>query len=89
MQVVPKFEPFIGGAPGVYHVELGIELPPLVPDLYTLDFWIGLHNAETFDLILQALTIEIVDSPDPTRSFPYVHAHGAIVPMSTVKIRAS
>jgi hypothetical protein len=88
MHAEPRCEPFIGGEPGTYWVDLTIELPPLVPALYTLDFWIGSHNTETYDWIRQAVTIEIVDSPNPRRSFPYHLAHGSIIPPSTVSVRA-
>jgi lipopolysaccharide transport system ATP-binding protein len=84
MQAEPRCEPFIGGEPGTYCVDLSIELPPLIPGLYTLDLWIGPHNTETYDRIRQAVTIEIVDSPNPTRSFPYYLEHGSIMPTSTL-----
>jgi lipopolysaccharide transport system ATP-binding protein len=86
MQAEPKCEPFIGGSPGIYNVELKIELPPLVPGLYTLDFWIGPHNTETFDRVRQVITVEIDESPNPTRSFPYTLDHGSIVPISTASV---
>jgi len=44
----------------------------LVPAFYTLDFWIGSHNTETYDWIRQAVTVEIADSPNPQRSFPTI-----------------
>src|SRR5262249_17977800 len=55
MQAEPSIEPFIGGAPGTYNVDLTIELPPLVPGIYGLDFWIGPHNRETSDWIRQEI----------------------------------
>jgi hypothetical protein len=87
MQAEPRCEPFIGGAPGVYFVDLTIELPPLVPGLYTLDFWIGSHNTETYDWIRQAVSIEISESPNPGRSYPYHLDHGSIIPTSTATVR--
>ena len=84
MQVQPKYEPFIGGSPGIYRIDLSVELPPVLAGLYTLDFWIGLHQRETFDWIPQAIAIEIVEGPDPTRSLPYLLDHGSIVPISRV-----
>ena len=86
MQAEPKSEPFIGGRPGTYRVDINIELPPLVPGLYTLDFWIGRHNTEASDFIRQAITFELTESPDPARSFPYSLAHGSIVPISTATV---
>jgi len=86
MQVAPKLEAFIGGSPGTYRVELSIVLPPLIPGFYYLDFWIGRYNVDTFDWIQQAVTFEIIDSPDPTRSFPYSLDHGPIAPVATVDV---
>ncbi len=86
MQAEPKSEPFIGGQPGTYCLDLKIELPPLVPGLYTLDFWLGRHNTEPFDFIRQAITVEVTESPSPARTFPYSLAHGSIVPISTASV---
>jgi hypothetical protein len=86
MQVAPKREAFIGSSPGTYRVELSIVLPPLIPGFYYLDFWIGRYNVDTFDWIQQAVTFEIIDSPDPTRSFPYRLDHGPIAPTATVDV---
>jgi lipopolysaccharide transport system ATP-binding protein len=88
MQAVPKSEPFINAAPGLRYVDLSVELPPLVPGNYSLDFWIGPHNAETYDYLHQVVTVQIVDSPSPGRTFPYHSAHGFIVPKSTAVVRA-
>jgi lipopolysaccharide transport system ATP-binding protein len=87
MQVEPRSEPFIGGAPGSHWLDLSIELPALVPGVYYLDFWIGTHNTETCDYIRDALSIEIIDSPNPKRRFPYTQDHGFIVPSSTAQVR--
>jgi lipopolysaccharide transport system ATP-binding protein len=86
MQAEPKAEPFIGGSPGIYSVDLRIELPPVVPGSYTLDFWIGAHYTEPFDWIRQAVTVEVIESPNPTRFFPYTLQHGSIVPISTATV---
>ena len=63
--------PFIGFVPGKYRVELFVDLPPLVPDIYWLKFWIGTHNTRTIDNIRQAVAIEITENPSVQRSFPY------------------
>jgi lipopolysaccharide transport system ATP-binding protein len=84
MQVVPKSEPFIGGSPGSYRIELNIVLPPLIPGFYTLDFWMGLHDTETFDWIRDAATVEVVEGPDPART--YKLENGSIAPASTAKV---
>jgi lipopolysaccharide transport system ATP-binding protein len=87
MQAEPRCHPFIGGKPGTYYVDILVEVPPLVPGFYSVDFWIGSHNTETYDWIRQAVTFEIVDSPNPRRSFPYHLAHGSIIPPSTASVR--
>ncbi|SEE13280.1 ABC-type polysaccharide/polyol phosphate transport system, ATPase component [Rhizobiales bacterium GAS191] len=89
MQAIPKPEPFFGGTPGEYRIDLGIELPPLIPGIYSLDFWVGPHHTETFDHVRRAITIEILDSPIPGRSFPHTPDHGYIAPVSTVSVRSS
>ena len=68
--------------PGKYCVDLSIDLPPLVPGIYWLRFWIGTHNTQTVDHISRAVAIEIVENPTPERSFPYTPDHGSIVPPS-------
>jgi lipopolysaccharide transport system ATP-binding protein len=87
MQVEPRFEPFIGGTPGDHWLDLRVELPALVPGFYYLDFWIGTHNTETCDYIREALSIEIVDSPNSKRKFPFTQDHGFIVLNSTALVR--
>jgi len=86
MQAEPKSEPFIGGAPDLYSLELNIELPPLIPGVYNLDFWIGSHNTQTFDYIRSAVMFEVSDNPSPGRTFPYTPEHGSIVPMSNARV---
>ena len=87
MQAVPRHTPFIGGAPGKYQVEMTIELPPLVPGIYKLEFWIGPHNNENSDYIPNSMMIEIVDSPSAGRSYPHHPDHGFMVPTSTASVR--
>jgi lipopolysaccharide transport system ATP-binding protein len=87
MQAEPRTAPFIGGSPGVYMVDIEIELPPLVPGSYSLDFWIGPHNTESYDYIKKAITFQIVDNPAPGRTFPYTPDHGFMVPPSSASVR--
>jgi hypothetical protein len=89
MQAIPQFQPFIGPAARNIVVDMTIELPPLVPGVYHLSFWIGPNHAETFDWICKAASIEIVDSPSPGRTFPHTPDHGFVVPASTVSMRMS
>jgi lipopolysaccharide transport system ATP-binding protein len=86
MQAEPQPEPFIGGAPGLYSLELKVELPPLIPGTYNLDFWLGSHNTQTLDYIRPAAMFDVFDSPSPERTFPYTTDHGSIIPMSSVRV---
>jgi hypothetical protein len=86
MQAEPKSEGFIGGTAGSYCVDLSIELPPLVPGTYHLDFWIGPHNTRTYDCVKHAISVKILDNPRPGRTFPYMRDHGFIVPSSTAVV---
>jgi len=75
MQALPKAEPFIPGEPGAHRVRLTIDLPPLVPGRYSLDFWVGPHFSQTYDLVRGVLAFEITRSPSPDRSFPHTADH--------------
>jgi lipopolysaccharide transport system ATP-binding protein len=86
MQAEPNPQPFIGFTPGKYRVDLTIDLPPLVPGIYWLNFWVGPHNTHTHDDIKQAVAIEIVDNPTPQRIYPYTPNHGSVVPISRVEV---
>jgi lipopolysaccharide transport system ATP-binding protein len=87
MQAQPSVEAFIGGSRGTYYVDLTIDLPPMVPGIYGLDFWIGPHNTETTDFIRKAVTFEIVESPTVGRTNPHTPDHGFIVPNSIAQVR--
>jgi ABC-type polysaccharide/polyol phosphate transport system, ATPase component len=87
MQALPKFEPFVGGTAGSHSMELTVELPPLVPGIYYLDFWIGPHSTDTYDYIRQAVMVQVVDTPSPGRTYPFSPNHGSVVPKSTVVVQ--
>jgi lipopolysaccharide transport system ATP-binding protein len=89
MQAIPSFTPFIGEEPGVYEIELQIDLPGLIPDKYSLDFWLGPHNTETFDHVKNVVSVTIEDGPSEKRSFPHSSDHGFMVPESYVRISSS
>ena len=89
MQALPRVEPFIGGAVGTYHVNLIIELPPLVPGIYGLDFWIGPHNTATSHLVRAAIKFEVVESPTCGRTFPHHRDQGSVVPISSAHVQIS
>ena len=87
MQAVPSPNGFIGGDRGTYEIRIVIALPPLIPGLYCLDFWIGPHNSETSDLVRGATTFEISESPTRGRTVPHHRDHGFIVPNSTATVK--
>ena len=86
MQAIPTLEGFVGSEPLTRHYEITIDLPPLVPGHYSVSLWMGPHNSETYDHILNAIGFEILESPTPGRSFPHTRNHGCIVPHSKVHL---
>lgn len=79
MQALPFPKPFIPGHPGLHQLALQIDLPPLVPGTYYLDFWIGPHYTQTMECIKRAVLFEIGESPSPGRIYPHGTEHGFIV----------
>lgn len=86
MQAIPLPRPFIPGRNGEHRIRLEIDLPPMIPGQYTLDFWVGTHFSTTLDYVKNAVTFEVVDSPVPERTFPYSPNHGFLVPVSRYKL---
>src|SRR5262249_41652832 len=82
MQAVPNYHPFIGGDGATNCVDISIDLPPLIPGIYLLTFWIGIHRLETVDSVSNAIAIKITDSPSPDRGFPHYRSEGFIIPNS-------
>ncbi len=87
MQALPRCEPFVGGTVGLHTLDLTIDLPPLIPGLYALDFWIGSHFTETSDHIARAVAFEIFESPSSGRAFAHTSEHGYIVPPSSARVK--
>jgi lipopolysaccharide transport system ATP-binding protein len=87
MQADPSSAPFVGGNQETIWLDLSIELPPLIPGVYHLNFWLGPHNSETFDYIKGALGFEVTESPTPGRTFPHSKDRGSVVPHSTAIVR--
>jgi lipopolysaccharide transport system ATP-binding protein len=87
IQTGPRPDPFIGGAAGVYQIDLAAELPPLIPGLYGVGFWIGPSHTETYDNVRLDLAIEIVDNPSAGRTATYIPENGCIFPPSTASVR--
>ena len=88
MQAIPNYQPFIGGDKETSYVDMSIELPPLVPGIYPLTFWIGTPNVETQDWVGDAIAIEITDSPNADRTFPHYRDQGFMIANSTAVVRA-
>ena len=86
MQAQPSHNPFIGGAPGTYNVNLTIDLPPLVPGIYGVNFWIGPHNTESFDTVYGVIRFEIIESPTRGRTVPHTWDHGSVVLISNAQV---
>ena len=84
MQALPNPRPFVHGQYGIISIDLEITLPPLIPGVYTTDFWIGHHYTETIDYIPYALSFRVLESPTVGRAFPHTIDHGSIVPLTEV-----
>ena len=87
MQAIPQYQPFIGGDGDISHVDMTVELPPLVPGTYPLTFWIGTPNLETQDFVGDAIAIKITDAPNPERTFPHYRDQGFMIANSTATVR--
>jgi lipopolysaccharide transport system ATP-binding protein len=92
MRAESRVETLFAAAPGTYNVDLTIYLPPLIPGMYGLNFWIGPHNVEgfrteCFDEVLESIRFEIVESPTMDTILPHSRNHGFIVPVSKARVR--
>lgn len=88
-QSIPRLEPFIAPAPDGGSMRISVDLPPLVPGMYSVTLWAGSHNTTTFDTIREAVTFEILHSPTAGRTFPHHREHGFIVPRAQVTLHDS
>jgi lipopolysaccharide transport system ATP-binding protein len=88
MQALPINEPFISFREEIQSFNIVIDLPPLVPDRYFIDAWMGAHNLDTHDWVQDALCFDIAQSPTPGRTFPHTYDHGMIVPSSRILIHS-
>jgi len=82
MQAIPNANPFIPRNSGRQRLALEIDLPPLIPGVYTADFWIGTHYSQTVDYIRNQISFEVVEAPTEDRNHPYSTGHGFMVPNS-------
>ena len=88
MQALPLAEPFVPASPGTYQVHLDIELPPLIPGSYSLNFWVGPSYDSGTDYICSQLGFEIADSPTLGRTVAHSPKLGSIVPISSARCSA-
>jgi len=82
LQAIPTVKPFI-------HVpsldsRITIELPPLIPGTYSVTLWVGPSYLETYDLVENAATFDVVTSPTADRTFPHTQDHGWLVARSHI-----
>lgn len=84
LQALPNSQSFIKYSPEVHDLVLEVKLPPLIPDLYYLSFWIGSHFTETLTIEKDVICFELSEPPDQSRTFPYSSDHGIIIAHSNV-----
>ena len=82
MQVLPTSREFFRGTPGLYHLCIEIDLPPLIPGFYTADFWIGPHFQSTMDCVKNVVAFEVTERPWLDLCHPHSPGHGFLVPPS-------
>jgi lipopolysaccharide transport system ATP-binding protein len=82
MQALPRPRPFLRMTPGLHELGVEIELPPLTPGKYLVDFWVGSHHTVTNDHVKHAAAFEVSEGPIAGRTFPYPSDHGRICPVS-------
>jgi lipopolysaccharide transport system ATP-binding protein len=85
MQAIPTTTQFVGQSKGTYHVEMVVELPPLIPGRYAVDLWVGPHYTVTADYVRNMLAFEVSDGPLPDRVMPYSSVHGFMLPRSSYR----
>jgi lipopolysaccharide transport system ATP-binding protein len=84
MQALPTIEPFLIPKNCQRRFCIDVQLPPLVPSVYSVTAWLGPHNTETFDIVKDCVSFTVNDSPTAGRTFPHTPDHGFLVASSTV-----
>ena len=82
MQALPTQDGFVSACQGDHKIRVDIDLPPLVPGVYSITAWVGTHYSKTIDLAEECASFEVVRSPTPGRTVPHTPDHGFIVPPS-------
>ncbi|HEX7845521.1 MAG TPA: ABC transporter ATP-binding protein, partial [Chitinophagaceae bacterium] len=86
MEAIPRYEPFIEfpGAGKQAFINSEIDLPPMIPGLYTLGVWLGSGHMHTLDWPKDIVTFEIVESPMGGRTIDFPKHAGFLVANSQV-----
>ena len=87
MQAIPTIDGFVEDKQTIHQVKIAVDLPPLVPDIYSVTVWAGSHNTETYDEVRECVNFEINDSPTKNRTFAHSRDHGWMVPSSSFEYR--
>jgi lipopolysaccharide transport system ATP-binding protein len=80
MQALPTIEGFITAGSPKHMVRMSIELPPLIPNTYSVSIWTGSQLSQTYDSVAECVSFEIQQSPTRNRTSPHGTDHGWIVP---------
>jgi lipopolysaccharide transport system ATP-binding protein len=84
MQAIPSMENYLHDKQINHLAKVNIQLPPLIPGEYFITIWVGSHNTETIDMVVEATMFEINDSPTLGRIFPHSKNNGYLVPVSNL-----
>jgi lipopolysaccharide transport system ATP-binding protein len=82
MQALPSQEPYIPSRRGIHALDFVVDLPPLIPGVYSITAWVGSHYTHTLDTAVEAVSFEVLTSPTPGRTVPHTPDHGFVVPPS-------
>lgn len=85
LQAIPRSAPFIEYRAGEIPLTVTIQLPPLIPDTYSLSAWVGAHHNETYAWERDVVSFEITESPIKGRNFPHSHHNGLLIAHSDIQ----
>jgi lipopolysaccharide transport system ATP-binding protein len=84
MQALPTIHGFIAPQSEPHRLRVSIDLPGLIPGIYSACVWLGPHNTVTYDEVRNCVSFEVTESPTEGRTFPHGGLdHGHIVPKAT------
>ncbi|MGE3314275.1 MAG: ABC transporter ATP-binding protein [Planctomycetaceae bacterium] len=82
MQALPSAVGLIKSSSRSTHCEIEVALPPMIPGIYSVGFWVGPDLNSTFDHCRDVVTFQITHSPTPERTCPHHPNRGYVVPES-------